>query len=196
MVGCLERGFTYAAILPPFFFEGGWDNLAHCEQLQAGSIITLRIIVLLAAPIISRMGGYYTTRPCAQVDDMFAGSRKDVLRFYPGCAAYYSGDLNAEIMISANMYGNIAEVAVAAAMVFGPAGWLTLTMHAIGVEVYVSLSCLARRGKGQYKLTKAPCSYSDACRTRKTAQRLVSAADGSGHEPSREGGVDGGQARR
>ncbi|KAK0725831.1 hypothetical protein B0H67DRAFT_508854 [Lasiosphaeris hirsuta] len=106
----------------------------------ACSIITLRIILSLGIPVLSRQGDFYTARPCAQIDTMFP-SKEAMLLSYPGCAAFYeTGDGGLYVMVHANRYGNAAEVSAAAGMLFGASGWLALTLHAIGIEVYLRLT--------------------------------------------------------
>ncbi|KAI1861565.1 hypothetical protein JX265_009532 [Neoarthrinium moseri] len=107
----------------------------------AASIITLRIITKIAAPIISQQGGYYTTRMCSQIASIYSGSQNITLALYPNCAPYFAGgppDLR--VMVRADLGGNVAEKAAAAGIFFGSAGWLALTIHAIGIEIYLQMT--------------------------------------------------------
>ncbi|KAM0811323.1 hypothetical protein AB5N19_11679 [Seiridium cardinale] len=105
----------------------------------AASIITLRIITKIAAPIISRQGDYYTTRMCSQIESIYQGSQKATLGFFPDCAPYYAGGpADLRVIVKADLAGNVAEKAAAAGIFFGAAGWVALTIHAIGIEIYVS----------------------------------------------------------
>ncbi|KAK4552392.1 hypothetical protein LTR86_010406 [Recurvomyces mirabilis] len=53
------------------------------------TIITIRLIQLLSALIISKRRGFWTTWPCAQIDSVLGPS--DTVSAYPGCNAYYDG---------------------------------------------------------------------------------------------------------
>lgn len=98
--------------------------------------------MIISATIISRMGTYYTSRPCAQLAYIYSNSREPTLTFYPGCASYFNGsNPTAEVVIQANMSGADAnQIGVALGMSFGMAAWLALAFHAVGVEVYLQLT--------------------------------------------------------
>ena len=92
--------------------------------------------MIAAASIVSSMNGFYSARMCGQVDYMMGQNR--TLANFPDCAAYYSGeDPEKYVMVRASMKGNRATVASALGISFGPAMWLALALHAIGIEVYV-----------------------------------------------------------
>ncbi|KAI0459979.1 hypothetical protein F5B21DRAFT_204695 [Xylaria acuta] len=106
-----------------------------------GVIITLRIVLIIGAMIISSIGGYYAAQPCDKIN--FALKSQDAtLHFYPECAPLFSGEhLDQQALVSANYYGNNAmEVGVAFNIVFGPAAWLALALHVIGSELYLRLT--------------------------------------------------------
>jgi len=96
--------------------------------------------MFLAAMITSKQYGYYSARPCGQIDSMFEGNRSATLASYPDCAPYYSGENTDQwAIVRADMFGDsAAEAASALGINFGPAAWLCLTLHAIGIEIYVS----------------------------------------------------------
>ena len=111
----------------------------HAWMLRAwfylGSIITARLIMIIAAQVITASGNYFTTRPCAQLAYISQG----LARSYPSCASYFDGsDQNALAIVNANFGGTAAEIGVALGIPFGSALWLSLALHAIGVEIYVS----------------------------------------------------------
>jgi hypothetical protein len=110
-------------------FDGACSNF-----LELGSIITDRIIMILATAIISKMD-YHTVRPCAQLASISESNSK----LYPECVALSDGsDPQALAIVRANLQGNASEIGAALGMPFGMAVWLGLAIHAIGVEVYVS----------------------------------------------------------
>jgi hypothetical protein len=61
-----------------------------------------------------------------------------MLEHYPECASFYNGsNLQQYNLVNGNFNGQPAEVGVTLGTSFGPAGWLALAIHAIGVEIYV-----------------------------------------------------------
>ncbi|PVH92313.1 hypothetical protein DM02DRAFT_282318 [Periconia macrospinosa] len=108
----------------------------------ASCIITNRLILVLSAQIISRVGSYYTSWPCAKL----AFTIKDDVKtaeLYPECASYFNGsDLLKQASVHANFGddGTGAEVGAAFNMTFGMALWLALLLHAVGVEIYLHLT--------------------------------------------------------
>ncbi|SPQ26324.1 5557d668-eaed-47d8-b611-5f358e83b5df [Thermothielavioides terrestris] len=103
----------------------------------AGSVITLRIILVLSALIIST-DGYFVPMPCDKVA-FLVGSEQETLQAYPDCYAYFSGDdVNRIVLVPASFQGNKSNVTAALSRNFGGALWLALALHAVGVEIYVS----------------------------------------------------------
>ncbi|KAK0615155.1 hypothetical protein B0T17DRAFT_592940 [Bombardia bombarda] len=107
----------------------------------AGSIITLRLILIICATIISNHG-YYVVRGCDVLEYLI----KDVngtIELYPACESYFSGaspDQKAIVVANIVDPSSGAEAAAALEMSFGIACWLALAIHAIGVEVYLRLT--------------------------------------------------------
>ena len=104
-----------------------------------GVIITIRIITILAAQIISmghsRPGssGYYIAMPCAKL--AFMGGNATA---YPACAA---GGEDAWTAVEANFaLPNIENIGASLNVTFGMAGWIGLAIHLIGAEVYLALT--------------------------------------------------------
>lgn len=97
----------------------------------------MRIILILSALIISD-DGYSIPMPCAKVAYLM-GSKAKTLAAYPDCESYFSHpDANKVVLVPASMNGNGSNAAAALSLGFGAAFWLAFTMHAVGVEVYVS----------------------------------------------------------
>lgn len=108
------------------------------QDQQAGCVITIRIIQISAAQIISQIGGYYDARPCEQIEYIL-GSQEESVNAYPGCAPYFNGsDPSKQVAVEANFNGDPVQLTVALGSNFGSAMWLAFAIHAIGVEVYVS----------------------------------------------------------
>jgi len=100
-----------------------------------GSIITIRIIMVLTAIIVGRIGGYFIAIKCSQL--AFAAGA-DAAAEFTACAA----DPGAWAAVEANLYDpkGFAEVIAAFQISFGMAGWVALAIHAVAVEVYLGLT--------------------------------------------------------
>lgn len=97
--------------------------------------------MILAATIISISGGYYATMPCGKVDFILNDEKTTVQR-YPECAAYYDGSKPDQYaIVPANMSGlDGAQAGAALLLCAGASIWLALVLHAVGVEIYVSIA--------------------------------------------------------
>ncbi|KAK4107926.1 hypothetical protein N656DRAFT_784686 [Canariomyces notabilis] len=105
----------------------------------ASSIITLRIIMIIMATIISETGGYWAVRQCAQVN--YTLGEASTRELYPDCEAFYSGeDPYKPTLIKATMNSSAMTAGATLGLSFGPATWLALFLHAVGVEVYLRLT--------------------------------------------------------
>lgn len=96
--------------------------------------------MIVAAKVISSSGEYYTVWSCAKI----AYTLRDddtLLGIYPVCAAYLNGtNAGQEVVVRADFGGGIpTELGAALNVSFGMALWLALALHAVGVEIYVSL---------------------------------------------------------
>nr|EAQ71240.1 hypothetical protein MGCH7_ch7g647 [Pyricularia oryzae 70-15] len=106
----------------------------------AGAIVTMRLIFVVMI-FVNSARGYSTVRECSQVDYEMEGDRDRVLRLFPGCEGFYSGeDEHAVVIVDANMGGNAATVGSALVLSFGAALWLATAIHMIGVEIYLMLT--------------------------------------------------------
>ncbi|KAK6214455.1 hypothetical protein LQW54_004362 [Pestalotiopsis sp. IQ-011] len=106
----------------------------------AGTIVTMRIIMILAATVISSVGGYYHAQPCDKLEYMFKSANATV-GLYLECAGYFSGQSpGQQAAVAANLGGNVAEVASVFSATFGPAFWLAFALHAVGIEIYLHLT--------------------------------------------------------
>jgi hypothetical protein len=108
-------------------------------MFQAGSIITTRIVMILATVIISASGGYSAVWPCPKIESALPHPSM-LISDYPTCTAYANGtDPNGLAVVLANLTGETGVNAGAALnLSFGMALWLSVVLHAIGIEVYVS----------------------------------------------------------
>lgn len=98
--------------------------------------------MIITAQIITAIGGYHAVWPCAKIaytlDDP-----STIAAEYPTCAGYANGtDPGGVSLVKAQLGGPGSTSANAGAVLnisFGMALWIALAMHAIGVEIYVSL---------------------------------------------------------
>ena len=106
-----------------------------------GTIITMRLIMIIAANISSSQGNYFV-EPCKKIDYIYKGDEAEVLKSYPGCSAFYDGsNPAASVMAKADMSGsNVVQIVAAMNMTFGGSIWLALALHAVGIEIYVSIA--------------------------------------------------------
>ncbi|KAI0525455.1 hypothetical protein F5B22DRAFT_590036 [Xylaria bambusicola] len=106
-----------------------------------GVVITLRIILIIGATILSSIGGYYSAQPCDKIN--FAlGGQDATMSFYPECAAFFSGDnIHQQAVVKATLLGdNAIEAGAIFNIAFGPAGWLALVLHVFAAECYLRLT--------------------------------------------------------
>ena len=112
--------------------------LRDINLLQFGSIITTRLIMIIAAQAVTADGNYFTAHPCAQLEWDNKGDVQKTLHYYPECESYFNGsNPNQHGIIHADFKGRYEEVGAALDVSFGMATWLALALHAIGVEIYV-----------------------------------------------------------
>lgn len=111
---------------------GPVDTRKLTSMMQFGTIVTLRIIQILAALIISRIGGFYVTRPCAQLSAILGGEEV-TLELYPECLPFFQGaNPGLHVVVASNFNSkNPAEIAAALGINFGSAGWAALWLHAV-----------------------------------------------------------------
>ncbi|KAI4753501.1 hypothetical protein E4T52_14330 [Aureobasidium sp. EXF-3400] len=104
------------------------------------TIITIRIIMIISAQIISMSRIWYTVRPCAQI--AFALGENDTLAAYPQCIDYFNGKApNLPVIVTADFSSsNSMELSAALGVPFGAAGWLALLLHTFAIECYLRLT--------------------------------------------------------
>ncbi|TVY68373.1 hypothetical protein Focb16_v003007 [Fusarium oxysporum f. sp. cubense] len=101
----------------------------------AGSIITLRIIMIISALVMSKNPSFRLPMQCAKVAS-FYNDTESLIAKYPTCQ-----DLNAWVAIQGDMSGESTEnIASALSLGFSMGIWLALAIHAIGIEVYLHLT--------------------------------------------------------
>ncbi|KAL8987239.1 MAG: hypothetical protein Q9169_008718 [Polycauliona sp. 2 TL-2023] len=104
----------------------------------AGVIITLRIIMIISALIIPKVGGFYQAVPCDKIEYML-DNQADFQENFPACSAP-NGTNNGWVAVEAKFSDSIVNISTSLGLSFGMAGWLALVLHSIGVEVYLRLT--------------------------------------------------------
>ena len=100
----------------------------------ASSIITLRIIQIIAREIVGRVPDSYRMIACQQIDSVTGpGSSAEV---YASCAA----DAFGWAAVKMDFYGGVAEIMGALQGTFAAAGFLAFFLHAFGIELYLHLT--------------------------------------------------------
>lgn len=102
-----------------------------------GSIITARLIMIIAAQAITAIGSYYTTMTCGEIAYI---QRDDLAYFeqaYPGCVG---ADSRQHVVVHALFKDNTEEIGASLRISFGMSLWLAFFLHAVGVEIYLRLT--------------------------------------------------------
>lgn len=102
--------------------------------------------MIIAATIISNQGQYIVW-PCVKIANTMPDGM-NLVSEYPACASYADGsNLDQVSAVLADINGGTAVNAGAALnMTFGMALWLSFVLHALGIEIYVSLLSSYARG--------------------------------------------------
>ncbi|CAE6472477.1 unnamed protein product [Rhizoctonia solani] len=102
----------------------------------AASIITVRIIMIIIAQIISTIGQYYTIWNCGEVLYALDNNSTQLTEFYPMC----TGDLESIPVPVPAVWTIGLTVGSTLRASFGPSVWISLVLHAVGVEIYIHLT--------------------------------------------------------
>lgn len=106
-----------------------------------GTIITTRIIMIISALIISRAGDYYQSQTCGEVAFIYhKGSTipQSLSSTYPACI---NGTANTEVLVNADFSSsNPEQIGAALRMSFGMGLWLSIFLHAVGIEIYLRMT--------------------------------------------------------
>ena len=105
----------------------------------AGTIITLRIIMIISAQIISSAGGFYQAWPCAKISFLYEDDSAGFQNAYPQCFMT-NGTIHGWIAVKAKFADNSPQIATSLGLTFGSAGWLGLVLHIMGVEIYLQMT--------------------------------------------------------
>lgn len=105
------------------------------------TIITMRIIMLISAQIVSNDGGYSEIQYCGQIDFALAKNNRTAAMFYPECGSPDATKMT-EVVVKADMKNALGSHSFAAAfgVSFGVAMWVAIMLHLVGVELYLGLT--------------------------------------------------------
>lgn len=105
-------------------------------MVYLGTIITTRLILIIAAQILSRVGSYYEIMTCGELLSM--RDVEYVATAYPLCAASNSSSIPVPVHVSFS--SNIEEIGASLRIPFGMALWVAIFLHVVGVEIYLALT--------------------------------------------------------
>jgi hypothetical protein len=104
-----------------------------------GTIITTRIIMVLAALITSAIGSYNVIMSCGELGSIHGFGY--LAETYPGCVVNSTIQQSDLRIVHADMSSDLDEETGASLRVsFAMAIWLAFFLHAVGVEVYLALT--------------------------------------------------------
>ncbi len=106
----------------------------------AGFIITLRLIMIIAAMIVSSQGGNYMSMSCDVISEMYKDKQASFNALYPQCSTPGMTREGQTSVLASFNDGSAVGIKAALSFSFGTAGWLALWLHAIGVEIYLALT--------------------------------------------------------
>jgi Predicted membrane protein (DUF2306) len=104
-----------------------------------GTIITLRLIMVLSALIITMVNSYHTTMSCVEVTSIYE-SRDLVNKLYPQCSSPNTTVDDLVIVHASFGSGRPEQIAASLRLSFGMGLWLAILMHMVGVEIYLALT--------------------------------------------------------
>lgn len=102
-----------------------------------GTIITVRLIMILGAQIIPLTGNYYSTFSCDELSTLMSSTQFSTS--YPQCFAA-NATRSTPIPVIASWTKTSANVGAALQLNFSMGFWLAIIMHLVGVEIYLNLT--------------------------------------------------------
>lgn len=103
-----------------------------------GTIITLRLIMIISAKVITTINSYYTTVPCDQIAFLY-DSTEIANQLYPQCSSPNT-TLDGMVVVHALFSEQPEQIGASLDVSFGMAMWLAIIMHLVGVEIYLALT--------------------------------------------------------
>ncbi|KAF5012004.1 hypothetical protein FDECE_1919 [Fusarium decemcellulare] len=115
----------------------------------AGSIITMRIILIGTAIIVGSRGSVSQNLSCDLIQHLDDTNLSEVKRLPPNCSPYLTGeDPGQEVLYKANWDpSDLPGLAVALRTGYLVGGWTAFTIHAVGIEAYLRMTAPQRKLK-------------------------------------------------
>lgn len=113
------------------------------SMFYLGTIITTRLIMIISALIISKIGSYYSPMTCGELNFIMTanGAAADLATKYPACVGLNTSSLDHTAVAVHAVFGNNAEeIGASLRISFGMALWLSIFLHVIGPEIYLALT--------------------------------------------------------
>ncbi|EMC91919.1 hypothetical protein BAUCODRAFT_57336, partial [Baudoinia panamericana UAMH 10762] len=104
----------------------------------AGSIITVRMIMIIIATVISQTSNYFTYYTVMRCEQISFTAGEHIASTYQSCKANPTG----LAIVRANLSdpANALEAAAALQLGFDTAMWLAIVLHVVGIELYLRLT--------------------------------------------------------
>ncbi|CUA71352.1 hypothetical protein RSOLAG22IIIB_04565 [Rhizoctonia solani] len=126
----------------------GWVNIKRLQIDQhrkwmlrtwfyASSIITMRIILIISAKIISAIGQYHVVWSCDEVLYTMDNNSTRLMELFPACSA---GPLDSTHVAVPAVWTQAVNIGSTLRLTFGSSLWIAALVHAIGVEIYIHLT--------------------------------------------------------
>jgi len=100
------------------------------------TVITARVIMLIARSVISRVGTYYSVWRCDEMLYLFTDTAA-AQELYPQCFGPGVNVSKVSVAVHASLDGTVLNVASAVRVTMGMALWVATIIHIIGVEIYI-----------------------------------------------------------
>ncbi|MCJ1395272.1 hypothetical protein MMC18_008156 [Xylographa bjoerkii] len=102
-----------------------------------GTIITTRLIMVIAAGITTLIGSYFAIYTCDELRFIHQSNLSYVDASYPACDANSANAIAVHADLGSHQPENIGA---SLRLNFGMAIWLSFFLHAVGVEIYLNLT--------------------------------------------------------
>lgn len=107
-------------------------------MFSLGTIITLRLIMIISALIISRIDTFDTVKSCNELAFVYSNDSQNFSNLYPQCGNSIANQL---VVVHASFKdGQSEQIGASLDMSFGMAMWLAIFLHLAGVEIYLALT--------------------------------------------------------
>lgn len=112
-------------------------------SVYLGTIVTTRLIMVIAAQITTAVESYFTTMTCGEL--LYMSNEQYVRDKYPTCSAAIT-DGRRSILdsnfapVRASLGSNVEQTSASLRINFGMGLWMAIFLHVVGVEIYLALT--------------------------------------------------------